>query len=211
MANETPVPVTVGNAFEKGTFFILEPSFWGRGKVPGIEIANEATLALPGTHTVEPPNGDPAQYPERPHLVHVPGLGDLPRDFENLFGIWIVSEALKRVFESVDPEGFTFVACDFTLADGATGPRYYFCGVMRTLDALDEEASRLKIKVGDYLNGKFYKFAGGANLVFRKNVVGSAHVFRTPFSETVFCDRVLHDALKAADLKGIALRDAADC
>ncbi len=144
-------------------------------------------------------------------MVHVPELGDLPRDFENLFGIWIVSEALKRVFESVDPEGFTFVACDFTLADGTTGPQYYFCGVLRTLDALDEDASRLKIKVGDYLNGKFYKFSGGANLVFRKEVVGSAHVFRTPFSETVFCDRVLHDALKAADLKGIALRDAADC
>lgn len=211
MANETPVPVTVGNAFEKGAFFILEPSFWARGKFAGIEIANEAALALPGAHTVEPPSGDPAQYPERPHLVHVPELGDLPRDFENLFGIWIVSEALKRVFESVDPEGFTFVTCDFTLADGTTGPQYYFCGVLRTLDALDEDASRLKIKVGDYLNGKFYKFSGGANLVFRKDVVGSAHVFRTPFSETVFCDRVLHDAVAATDLSGVRFTDAADC
>ena len=54
MANETPVPVTVGNAFEKGAFFILEPSFWARGKFAGIEIANEAALALPGAHTVEP-------------------------------------------------------------------------------------------------------------------------------------------------------------
>ena len=198
-------------AFEEGAFFILEPSFWGEGKVPGIEIANEDALALPGAHTVAPPDGDPAQYPERPHLVHVPQLGGLPRDFENLFGIWIVSEALKRVFVSVVPEGFTFVACDFTLADGTTGPQYDFCGVLRTLDALDEDASRLKIEIGDYLNGKFYKFSGGANLVFRKEVIGSAHVFLTPISETVFCDRILRDAVFAANLSGVRFIDTVDC
>ena len=211
MASEAAIPVTTGNAFEKGAFFILEPSFWGGGRVPGLKIANETVLRLPGTYIIEHPTGDPRQYAERPRLVHVPKLGGMPRDFEQLGSLWIVSEALKHVFESVDPMGFAFAACDFTLADGTPGPQYYLCGVLRTLDALDEEASRLKIKVGDYLNGKFYKLAGGANLVFRKDVVGSAHVFRTPFSETVFCDRVLHDALKAADLKGIALRDAADC
>jgi hypothetical protein len=211
MASETPIPVTVGNTFEKGRFFIIEPSFWGGGKVPGIEIANEDRLALPGAHTVEPPHGDPDQYPERPHLIHVPETGGMPRDFENLFGIWIVSEGLKRVFESVDPDGFIFVPCDFTLADGTSGPPYYFCGVLRTLDALDEGASKLKIKIGDYVNGKFYSFAGGANLVFRKEVVESAHIFRTPFTDTVFCDRILRDAVKAADVKGVSFRDAADC
>jgi hypothetical protein len=211
MATETPVPVTVGNAFEKGQFFVIEPSFWGGGKIPGLEIANEDRLAIPGAHTVEPPNGDPEQYPERPHLIHMPEMGGLPRDFENLFGIWIVSEALKRVFESVDPEGFIFIACDFTLADGKAGPQHYFCNVLRTIDALDESASRLKIKVGDYVNGKFYSLSGGGNLVFKKDVVGSAHIFRTPFTDTVFCDRALRDAVKAADVKGVAFRDAADC
>lgn len=101
--------------------------------------------------------------------------------------------------------------CDFTLADGAPGPLYYFCGVLRTLDALDEGASRLKIKVGDYINGKFYSLSGGGNLVFREDVVGSAHIFRTPFTDNVFCDRALHDAVKASDVKGVAFRDAADC
>ncbi len=198
-------------AFEEGAFFILEPSFWGEGKVPGIEIANEDALAFPGAHTVAPPDGDPAQYPERPHLVHVPERGGLPRDFENLFGIWIVSEGLKRVFESVDPVGFTFVACDFTLADGTTGPQYDFCGVLRTLDALDEDASRVKIEIGDFVNGKYYERSGGARLVFRKQVVGLAHVFLTPFAHDVSCDRVLRDAVAAANLSGVRLIDASDC
>lgn len=86
------------------------------------------------------------------------------------------------MFDSVDPEGFAFAACDFTLADGRLGPQFYFCNVVRTLDALDEKASRLKIEIGDFVNGKYYCRAGGACLVFKENVVGSAHIFRTPFS-----------------------------
>lgn len=211
MVSETPVPVTTGSAFQKGKFFVIEPSYWGGGRAPGLEIANEDRLRLPGTYIIEPPNGDPGLYPERPHLVHVPKKGGLPRDFEQLGSMWIVSEALKRVFESADPEGFAFAACEFTLADGTPGPQYYFCGVLRTLDALDEGASRLKIKVGDYVNGKFYSLSGGGNLVFKKEVVGPAHIFLTPFTDTVFCDRALHDAVKAADVKGVAFRDAADC
>lgn len=211
MISDTSIPVTVGNAFEKGKYFVIEPSFWGGGRIPGIEIANEDRLVLPGTYIIESPNGDPGVYPERPHLVHVPKLGGMPRDFEQLGSMWIVSELLKRVFESVDPEGFAFAACDFTLADGTPGPQYYFCGVLRTLDALDEGASRLKIKVGDYVNGKFYSLSGGGSLVFRKEVVGSAHIFSTPFTDTVFCDRALRDAVKANDLKGVAFHDAADC
>lgn len=198
-------------AFEEGAFFILEPSFWGDGKIPGIEIANEDALALPGAHTVAPPNDDPAQYPERPHLVHVPERGGLPRDFEHPSGIWIVSERLKRVFEFVDPVGFTLVACDFTLADGTTGPQYDFCGGPRTLDALDEDASRLKIEIGDFVNGKYYERSGGARLVFKKEVVGSARVFLTPFALDVSCDRVLRDAVAAANLSGVRLIDASDC
>jgi hypothetical protein len=211
MASETPVPITVGNTSEKGRFFIIEPSFWGGGRIPGIEIANKTRLRTPGTYIIEQPNGDQGQYPERPQLLHVPELGGLPRDFENIAGMWIVSEALKRVFESVDPEGFAFAVCDFTLADGTVGPQYYFCGVLRTLDALDEKASRVKIKTGGFVNGKYYDRSGGASLIFRNDVVGSAHVFLTPFALDVFCDRILHDAVISSYIESARFIDAADC
>lgn len=211
MTSETPVPVAIGNVFQTDRFFVMTPSFWGDGRMPGLEIANKDKLRRPGTFRIEPPNGDPHQYPERPHLVHVPKMGGLPRDFEEVASKWIVSEALKRVFESVDPEGFAFAACDFTLADGTSGPQYYFCNVLRTLDALDERVSKLKIEIGDYVNGKYYNRVGGASLVFNEDIVGSAHVFRTPFAPTVFCDRILRDAVLGEDLKGVQFADVADC
>ncbi|WP_374012445.1 imm11 family protein [Pseudoxanthomonas koreensis] len=194
-----------------GKFYVIESSFHGGGKVPGIEIANRDRLWAPGWAVMLPPDGDPNQYPETPHLVQVPEKGGMPRDLEELAGIWIVSERARQVFESVDPEGFAFAACDFTLADGSSGPQYYLCGVVRTLDALDEEASRLRIILSDdYPKGKHYSLVGGANLVFKEHALGSAHVFRTPFSSNVFCDRPLHDAIKEAGLSGIWLIDAAD-
>lgn len=212
MTEQTAIPAMHESMSQKGKFFVIEPSLWGEGNGLGLEIANKNKIRLPGTFMIEPPNGDPHQYPERPHLVHLPEQGGMPRDFEELASKWIVSEALKRVFESVDPSGFAFAPCDFTLADGSPGPQYYFCGVLRTLDALDEEASSLKIMVSDeYVNGKYYSRAGGASLAFKEGVVASAHIFRTPFSGSVFCDRVLHDAVKAAKLTGVEFTDVIDC
>jgi hypothetical protein len=48
-------------------------------------------------------------------------------------------------------------------------------------------------------------------LVFKKDVIGPAHVFRTPFADTVFCDSALYDAVIAADVKGVEFDDVADC
>ena len=197
-----------------GRYYVLEPSFWPGGGFPRIDFANEARLFAPGTVFIAPPTGAPDQYPERPRLVHQPRRGPrhgLPRDFEEVDSLWIVSAALKAVFEAVDPTGFAFAACDFVLSDGRDGPPLFLAHARREIDALDEEASRLKIKRGEYVNGKYYSRAGGASLVFRPDVVGTAHVFRTPFSPMVICDRMLHDALRAAKLKGVSLRDARAC
>ncbi|MCE4356587.1 imm11 family protein [Xanthomonas hortorum] len=213
--NQTAIPVTIPSVTHKGKFFVLRPSFWGNGQSSGLEIANKKRLRLPGTFMIEPPNGDPNQYPEKPHLIHVPELGGMPRDFEKLAGQWIVSEALKHVFEAVDPQGLAFSACDFTLADGSPGPQYYFCGVLRSLDALDEAESRVKIEYErDHQTGedlKFYSVAGGASLVFKQEVVGNGHIFRQPrLGIDAICDRTLADALEAANLDGIQVRDAAE-
>ncbi|SFB01795.1 Protein of unknown function [Pseudomonas sp. NFIX10] len=199
----------------KGKFFVLEPSFWGNGKQAGLEIANKKQLRLPATLMIEPPNGNPGQYPEKPHLIHVPELGGMPRDFEKVAGKWIVSDALKHVFESVDSQGFAFAPCNFTLADGSTGSQYYLCGVLRSLDAIDEDDSKVKIEYErDHQSEedlKFYSVAGGASLVFRQDIVGDAHVFRQPrIGLDAICDRVLADALRATNLEGVRLRDAAE-
>ncbi|RMH88988.1 DUF1629 domain-containing protein [Lysobacter pythonis] len=210
MTNETAIPVTYDSTHQIGKFYIIQNDIRG-GKGHGLEFANEKALRVPGTFRIPSPNGDPKQYSEKPKLIHVPELGAMPRDLESLAGIWIVSERLKQLFESIDPEGFAFVACDFALADGSPGDQRYLCNVVRTLDALDEEASRLKIEKGDFVNGKYYDRSGGANLTFKEESIGSSHIFRTPFALTIFCDHILHDAVMQSKLTGIRFIDAADC
>lgn len=217
MSDETDPSAAMASVCKKGKFFVIHPGFREEGDSPGpgIEIANKKKLRLPGTFKIEPPDGNPDQYPEKPHLIHVPELGGMPWDFEKLSGQWIVSEALKQVFESVDPQGFAFSACDFTLVDGSAGPQYYLCAVKRSLDALDEEASRVKIEYErDHQTGKdlkFYSVSGGASLIFKAEVVGHAHIFRQPrLGLDAICDRVLAEALKEAKLNGVCLRDATE-
>jgi len=209
------IPIIIESTSNKGAFFVVEPALWNNGQGPGVEIANEEKLLNPGMNTIDPPNGEAGQYPEKPHLIHVPDLGGMPRDLEEIAGIWIISAALKHVFESVDPSGFAFAPCEFTLANGSAGPQYFLCDVIRSLDALNEDASRVKIKYEhDHQTGedlKFYSVAGGASLVFNKEVVAGAHIFRQErIGIEPICDRVLFDALNAANLNGVRLRDAAD-
>ncbi|GFM81390.1 hypothetical protein PSCICN_20820 [Pseudomonas cichorii] len=216
MSDEVEPPTAMASLFKGGQFFVIQPGFREEGESPGpgFEIANKKQLRLPGTFMIEPPNGNPDQYPEKPHLIQVPELGGMPGDFEKLSGQWIVSEALKQVFESVDLQGLAFTACDFTLVDGSAGPQYYLCAVTRSLDALDEGASRVKIEYErDHQTGedlKFYSVSGGASLIFKAEIVGRAHIFRQPrLGVDAICDRVLADALKRAKLDGVCLRDAA--
>ena len=211
----TAIEVSGEAASHKGKFFLIDASFLGNGRVPGIEIANEQTLIDSGMNVVSRPNGMPDQYPERPHLVHVPEKGGMPRDLEELAGLWIVSEPLKQLFEQLDAEAFAFVACDFSLADGSPGPQYYLGNVLRTLDALDEAASRVRIKLDrNYQTGqdeKLYSLVGGASLVFKQDVVGDAHIFRQDrMGAPPICDRAMFDALSAANFSGVRLRDVAD-
>lgn len=214
MSDSREMPATTAMRCQKGQYFVLRASHWDDGTGPGLAITNEENLLVAGRNTMEPPDGNANQYPERPQLVHRPALGGPPRDFEILAGLWIVSNALKQVFESVDPEAFAFTACAFTQADGSAGPPYYLCNVVRVLDALDEEASRVRIKyerdhdAGEDL--RFYSVSGGASLIFKPAVVGNAHVFRQPRLGTQpICDRAMFEALNAANLNGVSLRDTA--
>lgn len=209
------IEVSAEAASHQGEFFLIDASFLENGRVPGIEIANEDKLIDPGMNVVMRPNGMPDQYPERPQLVHVPEKGGMPRDLEELAGIWIVSEPLKQLFEQLDAEAFAFVACDFRLADGSPAPQYYLGNVLRTLDALDEASSRVRIKLDhNYQTGKDekrYSLVGGASLVFKQDVVADSHIFRQDrMGAPPICDRAMFEALRAANFSGVRLRDAAD-
>ncbi|WP_267313085.1 imm11 family protein [Xanthomonas cucurbitae] len=112
-----------------------------------------------------------------------------------------MSERLHDMMVAVDPKAFAFAGVDYRLADGTPGPRHYLCDVVRELDALDEDASRLRIKIDDdYVRGKFYAMAGGASLIFGREALAEAHVFRTPFNPKAFCDHVFKAAVLAAGI-----------
>jgi len=202
------------NRPKEGEFYILSVDMGGAEH--GVVFENKRQLVAPPGRLYQPDgaafrlfNEVPRLRQNRPDLM----VNDLASSFG---GYWLVSEPLKRVFESVDPEGFAFAECEFILHDGSIGPKHYLCDVVRTLDAVDETTSKVKIKLGEgFPHGKYYDTSGGVSLAFRKNVVGPAHVFRTPYnSMTIFCDRVLRDAIidqgfgKKPNRRGVRLTDA---
>lgn len=113
-------------------------------------------------------------------------------------GYWLVSARLRGVMEDVDAGAFVFMETDYRLADGAMGEPHFLCDVVRTIDALDEQASQLKIIFSDdYEEGKYYGLTGDVRLAFKQDVVAGAHVFRLPYYEGVFCDHAFKEAVQA--------------
>lgn len=204
---------------EMGKYFLLEPDSTRGGRGHGVVFENVKRLVDSPRLVLRPHEGGIPKFKEVPRLVYSPAKGQPPEDLEGgMSGYWLVSKRLKDVFEKTDPAGFEFAECDYRLADGSSGPTYFLCDVVRVLEAVDEEASELKIETSDkYHAGKHYSFSGGARLSFLDEVVGSAHVFRTPYSGNyIVCDRVLRDAIvdagiwSAARSNGVWFIDAAD-
>jgi hypothetical protein len=112
---------------------------------------------------------------------------------------------MKSVLEKVDAEAFAFLKCKVQLPDGTDGPVRWLCDIVRVLDALDEEKSKITIRTADD-GSKVYNFSGGVNLVFKEDAVGSHHIFRMKYYDAaVICDEQVRLACKAAGLKGIGL------
>ncbi|MCX8281899.1 DUF1629 domain-containing protein [Phyllobacterium sp. 0TCS1.6C] len=191
-------------------FFVISPDYRGGGKGHGIDIVNESALRTPGMMGFYPPRGrrgfvDP--LPETPHARQGKGFRAV-RDLESLGRYWMASQRTKEVFESVDPGGVAFVPCDFTLPDGSKGDQRYLCDVIRELDAIDEEKSKVKVEYeGEW---KAYNPMGGASIVFDEERTDDAHVFKQIHLGGLICDDVLRDACRSAKLTGILFRDAAD-
>jgi hypothetical protein len=149
--------------------------------------------------------------PEPPRFLFDKELGHFPRDLEQCSSFWLISDRMKTVLETVDPDGFAFLRCEVWLPDGEPGPVSWLCDVLRILDAVDEAASRAKVKYLPQYNAKIYQLAGGASLVFREDVVGAAHLFRLAhLKPSVFCDQQIKGARKAAGLKGVSFKEFKD-
>ena len=111
----------------------------------------------------------------------------------------------------MDPESVAFVRCETRYPDRTEGAVYWLCDVIRVLDAVDEEKSRLKVVHYPENNSKTYSLVGGAELVFKTDVVGTARLFRARHMESyILCDQQLRDACKNAGVKGLAFMDAAE-
>lgn len=203
------------NAPKTGEFYIISPDF--DAPLREVEFVNARELRPDGQGMMRPPSGG------FPALDEVPLLQETSREFTlsdfhvGFEGYWLISQSLKHVLESVDPSGFEFAQCEFRRFDGSIGPAHYLCDVTRALDAIDDDASDVEVLKEGFPRGKFYNIAGGARLAFRRDVVGGAHIFRSPFDRSlVICDRILRDALieggfgQLGEGRGMALYDAAD-
>jgi hypothetical protein len=190
-------------------FYKMDPDF-GLGGAPGFRIENKPNLLL-GRRILGPEPGQRGfpKYPEPPRLLFDKKLGRPPRDLELCSEYWLISDRMKTVLEAVDQAGFAFARCEVRLRGGEPGPAYWLCDVVRVLDAVNEMASRLRIY--DEQGHKTYSLVGGASLIFKEDVIGSAHIFRIAHAKSVvICDQHLKDSCKAAGLKGISFRDVAN-
>ncbi|BBK01296.1 DUF1629 domain-containing protein [Xanthomonas campestris pv. campestris] len=196
------VETMMTNEPKEGEFFQLRPDARRGGKGHGVVFENREALLTPPRLILKPKQGGFPTLRETPRLVYIPSEGSLPEDLEGGFsGYWLVSDRLRQVMEHVDPSAFVFADTDYRLPDGSRGPRVFLCDVVRTVDALDEDASELTIEISDdYEDGKYYDMAGGTRLAFKRDVLAGAHVFRLPFHGGVFCDRVFKDAVEAAGI-----------
>lgn len=208
---------TSANRPRKGEFFLLEAGAIS-GPACGVVFENLDRLLSPPRMILLPEEGGIPPLREVPRLAFNPSMGAPPRDLEPGFsGYWLVSKRLHDVMISVDPHAFAFAEIDYRLEDGRQGDRRYLCTVIRVVDALDEGASKLFIDTSeDFINGKFYDLGGGASVTFDRGALGQAHVFKTPYTASVFCDHVFKDALESAgvatdnDADGMWFIDAAD-
>ncbi|WP_313317863.1 DUF1629 domain-containing protein [Stenotrophomonas sp.] len=205
------------NRPQKGEFYTVEVDIrYGRG-VNGVVFDNRERLLSPPKRYLRPANGGFPRFSEKPRFILDKGKGGVPEDFAGNFGgYWLVSDRLKALFESVDPDGFSFLSCSFFLDDGSIGPSFHLCDVLREIDAIDPVASRnIKIETGgNYPNGKYYGIRLDSQMAFRKSVIGAAHVFRTPYTGSLtFCNRFFRDALmsggfgKELGSRGVWLED----
>jgi len=116
---------------------------------------------------------------------------------------------MKTILSETDPEAFDFVLCEVVDKNGSPGPKRWLCDVVRVIDALDETASIVGVDEFEASQKVYNILESPRKLIFKDNVIGSAHVFRMAhLVAQVVCDSFLRDACKC--LKGIQFDRAVD-
>lgn len=194
---------------KKRRFYIVH-RVYSSTRAGGFELLNGETLFHDGPGIFAPPPGRRGfrDYPAVPLFISNNRLGRTDRDFEEYCGYWFISDRMKTVLERIDPEGFAFLKCKVHLPDGTDGPLHWLCDVVRVLDALDEEKSRIESGTADD-GSKVYIPLIGRPLIFKDDAVGPHHIFRMKYFEPlIICDEEIRLACKAADLTGVRYTDS---
>jgi tetratricopeptide (TPR) repeat protein len=175
-------------------------------RASGFELTNRAALFRKPDTMMMPPPGLRGfrDYPELPMFVADKKKGRLHWDLDTAVPYyWLVTEKMKALMEALDREAFEFLQCRVQFPDGSDAPPHWLCDVVRVLDAVDEEKSKVTIRTGQSGN-KFYGGGGDMNLHFKPDVVGTSKFFRLYYNDDiVICDDEVKAACKAADLKGL--------
>lgn len=204
------------HAPKKGEFYLIDPDTRGGARGHGITLSNADDVPLAEALSLPAGSGGLKALAVMPQLRFDVSKGELPLDLQGGFkGYWLVSDSLKRVLESVDPDAVSFARCEYVQDIYQEGEARFLCEVVRTLDAIDEAASVVNVRTG-YPGGKYYSLAGGARLAFHKDVTRGSHIFMDLHSRRIVCDRVMRDALVESGFgggehpRGVWLEDAAD-
>jgi hypothetical protein len=172
----------------------------------GFKLTNSAVLFRKPDIMMMPPHGRRGfrDYPALPVFVADKKKGRLHWDLDTPVPYyWLVTEKMKALMEALDREAFEFLQCRVQFPDGSDAPPHWLCDVVRVLDAVDEEKSKVKVWHGQSGN-KVYGY-GDMNLQFKPEVVGTSKFFRLYYNDNiVICDDEVKAACKAADLKGLS-------
>ncbi|KAA0697394.1 DUF1629 domain-containing protein [Neorhizobium sp. P12A] len=180
-------------------FFLFQVPIRGSGH--GLDVVNFRNLLRPGHLMIIGPDGRLPPFPETPILAPKKGSRfKPPKDLSMCMGVMFVSQKLKDVIETIDPEAAEFSPIEIHYPKGkAPSSPYYFFAVRRQIDALDLDRSRLRIL--DDKGNQIYDLLGKHNLHFDEQRAGSAHLFKQKHLPGLVADSVLKEACLAAGIK----------
>lgn len=152
---------------KKRKFFRIEASDRPAG---GFEIPSKIPIRTPFS-----PLGVP-KFSEPPQLIINRKLGKALTDMEPFGSFWIVSANLKKVLEGLDMNAADFAEFNVTHNGDASTDRYWLCDIVRSINAIDEDASVFSVITVS--GGSQYYALHNSKLSFKPEIEKDIHIFR---------------------------------